>query len=260
MRHGSAHAMGFGLALLMSIGSNAVAQDATPRALDGHPDLTGIWDNGGGITHVQPVQIGETFCIRGCEKSSGPRPAPDRPRYREEFVAKVRDLEARQVEEDPGLRCMPPGVPRIGPPDKIAQLADQVIFLYEDYSGNYFRIIPTDGRPHADDVPPSFLGDSIGRWEGDELVVDVTNFNDLTWLTDDGAFHTTDLRVVERLSREGDTLNYRATAYDPAVLAEPWELRPRTATLTDLELIESPPCLERDLANIVDGSHHDNPR
>jgi hypothetical protein len=227
---------------------------------DEHPDLNGVWDNGNGITHVKPVFDGDSICVRGCETPGGPPPPPDRPKYRPEFMAKVHDLDARQVDEDTSLRCHSPGLPRIGPPDKIVQLPNQIVFLYDDLTGNYFRIVPTDGRPHDEFAAPSSLGDSVGRWEGDELVVEAINFTDSTWLTDDGTFHTVNLRVVERLRRDGDTLHYQATAYDPEVLAEPWEMRPRTAALTDLELVEAPECIEQDLEHIVDGSHHDNVR
>jgi hypothetical protein len=65
-------------------------------------------------------------------------------------------------------------------PFEIVQLANRVIILYEIHHA--FRIIPTDGRPHPDDVEPSYLGDSVAHWEGDTLVVDVTGFNDKTWL------------------------------------------------------------------------------
>jgi hypothetical protein len=237
-----------------SMGSLALSQTSA------RPDLTGVWDNGNGITHVQVVRNSDSICVRGCEQDTGARPPPDRPRYKPEFLAKVRDLDERQVEEDSSLRCQSPGLPRIGPPDKIVQLPTQTIFLYDDLTGNYFRIIPTDGRSHDEFVAPSSLGDSIGYWEGDEFVVEAINFTDDTWLTDDGTFHTENLRVVERLRRDGEVLHYQATAYDPEVLAEPWQLRPRTAVLTDLELVEAPECVEQDLEHIVDGSHHDNVR
>jgi len=234
--------------------------DAAAQSSSVRPNLTGVWDNGNGIDHVQPVRDGDFFCIRGCEQEGGARLPPDRPNYQAEFRTKVRDLDERQVEEDSSLRCRSPGLPRIGPPDKIVQLESQIIFLYDDLTGNYFRVIPTDGRPHDEFAAPSSLGDSIGRWEGNELVVEAINFTDDTWLTDDGSFHTVNLRVVERLSREGNDLHYQATAYDPDVLAEPWQIRPRTAALTDLELVEAPQCIEQDLDHIVDGSHHDNVR
>ena len=247
----------------------AQSSDGIPRAPDGHPDLSGTWDNGAGIGFVRPQRDGDSICVVGC--GSGPPPAasaapaaapprPTTPRYRPEFEARVADLSARQVDEDPVLRCFPPGVPRIGPPDKIVQRAGEAVFLYEDVSGSFFRVVPTDGRPHPTNNEPSYLGDAVGHWEGDTLVVETVNFNGLAWLTDNGAFHTEDLRVVERLSRTADTLEWVATAYDPAVLAEPWHLAPRMARLTDIEIVESPPCRDRSLEHMVDDTHHTNPR
>ena len=237
-----------------------------PRMASGVPDLNGTWDNGSGIDFINPVIDGDSICLAGCAPpDTGNAPAaaplpPDRPRYRPEFQARVADLEARQVDMDPVLRCFAPGVPRIGPPDKIVQRDGEIVFLYDDVSGNFFRIVPLDRDTHPTDTVASYLGDAIGHFEGDTLVVETVNFNGETWLTDDGSFHTRDLRVVERISRDGDTLTWQATAYDPAVLAEPWELRPRTAFLTDIEVTEAPPCIERDLEHMVDDSHHDNPR
>ena len=236
-----------------------------PRGPDGRPDLNGTWYNGDGVLHVQPVARSDgSICVVGCLDEL-PEPPPERvpaerPSYKPEFLAKVRDLDERQVDEDPALRCMPPGVPRIGPPDKIVQIPGQVVFLYNDITGSHFRTIPTDGRGHRTDLGPDYLGDAIGWWEGDTLVVETTNFNEDTWLTDDGSFHTTDLRVIERLWREGEELHYQATAHDPAVLTEPWAKAPRVATLTPRELAPAPPCIERDLDQILDNSHHDNRR
>jgi hypothetical protein len=107
-------------------------------------------------------------------------------------------------------------VPRIGPPAKIIQNAREVVFLYDDVNGAFFRIIPTDGRPHRKDVPASYLGDAVGRFEGDTLIVETVGFNEDTWLTDNGAFHTKDLKVVERFRRVGDTIEWRATVNDPS--------------------------------------------
>ena len=106
----------------------------------------------------------------------------------------------------------------------------------------------------------SSLGDAIGRYDGDTLVVETVNFNDETWLTDNGAFHTIGLTVIERLRRVGDTIEYEAVALDPAVLVEPWTERSQTLWLSDREIEESPRCEDRDLDLIIDGSHHDNPR
>jgi hypothetical protein len=158
------------------------------------------------------------------------------------------------------LQCHPPGVPRIGPPGKIVQSAREVVFLYDDVNGSFFRIIPIDGRPHRKGLPASFLGDAIGRIEGDTLIVEAQNFNAETWLTDNGAFHTTNLKVTERFRRRGDTIEYSAIVADPSVLVEPWSPKPQVMWITDQELEESPRCDDRDLEHIVDGSHHDNPR
>ena len=254
--------------------SGSQAATTTPR-LDGRPDLNGTWDTGYNeiaIGFVQPQQLaGGSLCVNGCGPAPGARgagagraggaaAAPPRPRYKPEFQAKVKALDTNQVKEDSILRCEPPGVPRIGPPAKIVQTRREILFLYDDANGPFFRIIPIDGRPHRTDLPPSYLGDAIGRWDGDTLVVETVNFNEDTWLTDDGAFHTKDLKVIERLRRVGDTIEYQATAHDPAVLAEPWTLPARTLKLTDVELEESARCEDRSLAYMKDLTSHDNPR
>lgn len=248
----------------------------TLRLPDGQIDLSGTWDRGtmafgsGPLVKAQPrpqpapPAAGATAPGAPPNRPSGGGSAvvtpPERPKYKAEFQAKVKMLEDNQVLEDPAFHCLPPGVPRIGPPVRIVQTPREVVFLYDDLSGNFFRLIPTDGRPHRTDVEPGYLGDAVAHWEGDTLVVDTTNFNEETWLTDDGAFHTTDLRVVERLRRVGDTIEYNMTAYDPVVLAEPWSIRPRILTKGTFEIAESPRCVEKDAKFIVDRTHHDNPR
>jgi hypothetical protein len=259
-----------------------LAKKPTPRLADGKSDLNGTWDHLGGIEFVRPQSLDNgSVCVVGCPpaaaraggagaraggaggRAGGPPaapPAPNFPKYKQEFLAKVKDLSERQVDTDTALQCQPPGVPRIGPPAKIVQTAREVLFLYDDVNGSFFRIIPTDGRAHRKDLPSSYLGDAVGKYESDTLVVETVNFNEETWLTDNGAFHTKDLKVVERLRRVGDTIQYEATASDPAVLVEPWKERTQTLWLTDREIEESPRCEDRDLDLIQDGSHHDNPR
>ena len=245
-----------------------------PRLPDGHPDLNGTWDNGSGIDFVQPQKSSDgSVCIAGCPTATAaaapPPPSPsvrqgaaaaNMPHYKPEFLAKVKDLDKRQVETDPVLRCKNPGLPRIGPPDKIVQQSNQIVFLYDDVSGAFWRIIPMDGRPHRTDVDPSYLGDSVGHWEGDTLVVEANQFNDDSWLTDNGAFHTADLRVTERLHRVGDIIEYRAVAEDSKVLAELWQPKMRILKLTHNELVEPTPCVDQDMKHLVDDSHHANPR
>jgi hypothetical protein len=252
-------------ALLVS--GAVAAADATPRLPDGKPDFNGTWENGGGIDFLRPQTLADgSVCISNCPPAPGAAPtartpvAPDRPKYKPQFTARVAELDKQQQKMDPVLRCRPPGVPRIGPPDKIVQTAREAVFLYEDVSGPFFRIVPLDGRSHRGDDSESYLGDAIGRWEGDTLVVETGNFNDDTWLTDNGAFHSPKLRVIERLTRTGNAVEYSAVVHDPEVLAEPWALRPRRMTLTTVEMAEPAPCFEQDLGHMVDDSYHANPR
>jgi len=183
--------------------------------------------------------------------------APNKPDYKPEFLEKVKYLSDRQDILDPAFYCKPQGVPRMGAPSQIVQTPGQVVFLYG--ASNLFRIIPTDGRPHRADADPSYMGDSIGRFEGDTLVVDVENFNDDTWLASDGYFHSDKLHVVERLTRKGDMLTYQATIEDPGVLAKPWVQNARQLKLStsrDDALLEAPPCVEHDAPHIVTLDHH----
>jgi hypothetical protein len=128
---------------------------------------------------------------------------------------------------DPDANCTLSGVPRIdlGPkPFKILQSPDEVVILYEAYTT--FRQVFTDGRPLPQDPQPSWMGYSVGKWEGDTLVVETTGFNDKTWLDDAGTHHSESLRVMERFHRR-DTghLDIQITVNDPKTLT-----RPRTHT------------------------------
>ena len=252
----------------------AAAPAALPRLADGKPDLNGTWENGGGIDFLKP-QTGPdgSVCVTGCAPAvpaarTGAAPATPpapvigtaRPKYKAEFTARVEDLKQRQQKEDGVLRCQPPGVPRIGPPDKIMQTSREIVFLYEDVSGPFFRIVPLKAGVKRIDDSETFLGDAEGHWEGDTLVVVSRNFNDLTWLTDDGAFHSNALVVTEKLTRRGNEIEWLAVADDPKVLAEPWQLRPRRMMVTDVEMAEPAPCVEQDMAHMQDDSYHSNPR
>jgi hypothetical protein len=246
----------------------ALAKKPTPRLANGRTDFNGTWDHLGGIEFVRPQKRADgSICLILCGPApAGAPPAPfppvqsEFPKYKPEFLAKVKEISEQQVKHDTVLQCQPPGVPRIGAPGKIVQNAREVVFLYDDVNGSFFRIIPIDGRPHRKGLPASYLGDAIGRIEGDTLIVETQNFNEETWLTDNGAFHTKNLKVTERFRRRGDTIEYSAVVQDPSVLVEPWSPKPQVMWITDQELEESPRCEDRDLEHIVDGSHHDNPR
>ena len=98
-----------------------------------------------------------------------------------------------------------------------------VLILYE--SNHAYRVIPVDGRPHLGPGVKLWMGDSRGRWEGNTLVVDVTNFNDGTWIDSHGSFHSDALHVVERWTLVGpDRIEYEATLEDPKVFTRPWKI------------------------------------
>ena len=179
------------------------------------------------------------------------------PLYKPEFWEKVQFLDLNGNKEDSSVSCLPGGLPRMGPPSRILQTPKDLVFLYNvnNFLNVYtWRVIPTDGRPHHPvySKDQTFMGDSVGHWEGETLVVDVVGFNDVTWIGWPGWFHTNDMRVVEKFRREGNNLTWQFTVYDPAVLLEPWEADPRTLRLNPSTVYtEDPPCLEGDAAHIV---------
>ena len=243
------------------------APKATPRTADGHVDLSGVWVAGNrSIRTDQSTSIKVVLPLEGVsqdkdnvfaalDRISVAERAKDanKPPYKPELAAKVKDLSDRQSFEDPAFYCKPAGVPRMGPPAQIVQLPDKLVFLY---ATNLFRIVPIDGRPHRTDIDTSYMGDSVGRWDGDTLVVDVNNLNDDTWLGPDGYFHTEALHVVERITRTGDEITYQATVEDPNVFTRPWVMNSRTLRLGARPLEEGPPCVEKDADHLVTNEHH----
>ena len=127
--------------------------------------------------------------------------------------------------DDPTAHCFPPGVPRamyVPAAVYIIQTSDYVVFLHERMA---WRIVPMDGRPHLPDNMRLWQGDSVGRWEGNTLVIDTTNLNGKTWLNEGGEIVSHAEHVVERYTPAGpDTLNYEAVVTDPVVYTKPWTL------------------------------------
>jgi hypothetical protein len=144
-----------------------------------------------------------------------------------------RNSKERQT-SDPLLSCFQPGIPRavlLPEPFQIFQNPDRVVIVYQHVHA--YRVIFTDGRPHYDEGIEFYMGDSRGRWEGNTLVVDVTNFKSETWLDNAGNFHGAKLHVVERYTRTGDALRYEATIEDPEVFERPWRIRVDLARHTE---------------------------
>jgi hypothetical protein len=190
------------------------------------------------------------------ERDSGVRQRmdPNVPIYKPEHWARVQELDETGNVNDPEFHCYPAGLPRIGPPNKIVQTKNEVLFLYRHH--NTFRVIPIDGRPHdpvySQDV--NWYGDSIGTWDGDTLVVDVVGLTGESWLAWPGWFHSNNMHVVERLRRDGNELRYDVTVEDPEVLQQPWTMNPRVLKLNPNPkafLMEDPPCDERDFEHMT---------
>jgi len=233
---------------------------------NGATDLTGLWANSARLSPValQVESEGGQEVLR-IDQSARFVPAAEvpgilewtpEPSYKPEHQAEVDDLYARANRMDPVVYCAVPGLPRIGPPRRIIQLDDEIVFLYEDMSGDIYRIVPTDGRPHDEFANPSPYGDSIGHWEDDVLVVDVQSFDAATWLGERGYFHTDAMTVTERLFLFDDQLIWQATVHDPNVLVEPWTMPPRAVGRGGFELQESAPCIEEDAQYFTNDDHH----
>ena len=217
----------------------------TPR-LGNHPDLTGNWAHTdwignymtGGGRRCGPTQ--EKGCNRSVNQtedfelySPSRFGQLNRPLYKPEYWDKVIELDQWTNKYDPVMTCQPLGVPRQGPPRRVYQTDNDVTFIYlgGDAGGGYgeYRIIPTDNRKRDANAEfdITYLGNSVGRWEGDTLVIDSTSFIDTTWLGRGGLFHSDQMHVVEKFTRQGDALLYDVTVEDPEVLVEPWVLPTR---------------------------------
>ena len=248
----------------------------TPRTAAGVPDLSGMWGGGGGLGADQkpdekgnltvlfrgrpcsPLQADSGECQPGInfERDSGlqQRMGPEVPMYKPEFWERVQYLDREGTLEDPEFHCKPAGVPRMGPPTKILQTATELVLLYQSH--NQFRVIPIDGRPHdpIKSQDTTWYGDAVGKWEGDTLVIDIVGFNDESWIAWPGWFHSNNMRVIERFTRNGNTLTWSATVEDPDVLMAPYQVPPRTVRLNPdpkATMIEDLPCEERDAAHMV---------
>ena len=256
-----------GLVAMCAAGQQKAAAVKVQRTADGHPDLSGIWLFSIDLppTALKREASGATVSVKGIDASGrrapkaappGALPSTEEPSYKPEHMAKVKDLFDHESKTDPVFYCGRPGVPRIGSPRRIIQLPKEMIFLYEDISGDPYRIIPTDGCPHRADANPSYYGESVGHWEGDTLVIDVTNFIDDTWFGEGGYFHSDAMHVTERLWRNGENLVWQATVDDPKVLTKPWTMPARLIKPSMEPLEESPKCVETDGKLLQNNDHH----
>jgi hypothetical protein len=204
-----------------------------PKTPDGKPDLSGLWQPATG---------------KYLENLAADAPAPALP-WAEAFAKKVQSSGGAGRPQE---RCLPHGIPdydALPMPIKIVQTPGTILILYEAY--NHFRQVFMDGRPLPKDAQPTWMGYSVGKWDGDTLVIDSNGFNDQTWLDDGGHPHTEALRITERLRRvDFGHIQLQLIVDDPKAYTKPWGASWRLNLLPDDEIIESVCENEKDFVHI----------
>lgn len=209
-----------------------------PRTPDGRPDLSGVWealaDPGGKPGGIEGI-VAPRYLQDVTRDATG-----DGPLMLPWADALYKARAANQFLDNPQIRCLPSGVPRLHAltaPYKMVQGRDLVMVLYE--LGTMFRQIFLDGRGHPVDPQPTWMGYSIGRWEGDSLVVETVGFNDRTWLDGTGHPHTERMRLTERFTRRSvGRMDLEITIDDRDAYTRPIRYIQPQVLLPDTELIE----------------------
>jgi hypothetical protein len=218
-----------GLAALFGAMLSAQASTYQAPRLDGHPNLSGIWQamntadwdlqTHNAVNGPMPV-LG---AIGAIPPGIGVVEGEEIP-YKPAALAKKKANGEHWLTEDPEVKCYLPGVPRATYqpyPFQIVQGSSTILFAYE--FGAASRIVYVDG--HLKPPVDSWMGWSNGRWDGDTLVVDVVGFNDQTWFDRAGNYHSDQLHVVERYTPvSAEVMNYEATIEDPEVFTRPWKI------------------------------------
>jgi hypothetical protein len=249
----------------------AAKKAPTPQLSDGHPDLTGFWQPAGwgyAVTDGKLSADGKTYYTSSGNGRREVAPSKEKvaelkhrleganlPPYKPELVAKVKYLGEHQSREDPAFKCAPKGFPRVGPPTEIVASTSRLAFLYDTVNSseqNAFRVVSLDGRGHDPTLNPSYYGDSTGHWEGNTMVIDVTNFIDETWLSQNGTIHSDAMHVIEKLTREGNVITWEVSIDDPKVFTRPWVItRHLVHGLQSGHALEEPPCIDHDTDHLV---------
>ena len=195
----------------------AAQSKPVPRMANGKPDLSGVWD------HPRVADVSKDYDGRcaGATPGCSSKGAKDI----DSTLTAYGKTENAKPKFDYGVHCLPWGYVRSWGtpyPAEIFQRPEKMAILFEQ--NNMFHVVPTDGRDHPKQLYPSWLGDSVGHWEGDTLVVDTLGFNGQTWLDTEPERLTSDaLHVVERFSRpDFDHIRYEVTVSDPKMYTQPW--------------------------------------
>lgn len=196
-----------------------------PRTKDGKPDITGIW---------MPNGLKYLISIAADLK-------PDEVPFQPWAAALYKERRANQGRDDPNNLCLPSGVPEkdaVTSPFKIMQFPGEMVILYE--SRTIFREIFTDGRPLPKDPNPTWQGYSIGRWEGDDFVVETNGLNNKIWMDTNGHPLTEAAHITERFRRHDyGHMDIQITIDDPKAYTKPWTITENPELLADTDLLES---------------------
>ena len=211
--------------VLLGVPQGAAAQaqaGGVPRATDGKPDLSGIWQ----VLNTAAWDIQDHGASLGVPAGQGVVEGNEIP-YQPWALAKKRENVQNRLTADPETRCEQAGVPRITYmpyPFQIVQTPEYIAILYEYIHTT--RHVYVDGTSHPKGpIDNWWMGDSRARWEGNTLVVDVIHFTDQTWLDRAGNFHSEALHVVERYTpTDRDHLLYEVTLEDPKVFTRTWKM------------------------------------
>ena len=232
----------------------AAAPEPAPRMADGHPDLSGVWWTGGDVGG-RGYGGGRGRGGRG----AGPAPPTFTALYTPAAAATAKKLGDK---DDPTLKCVPTAFGTlnvsffdVGAVGQILSTPKFMVMLTETYHA--YKVVPTDGRPHRAEVPPSYRGDSVGRWEGDVFVIETKNFTDDTWIWAEGRVspHSDQLRIVERYRRvDRNTLEIEATVHDPNVLTAPWTVPKQTLVLAPFDQLLPLICTGVETAPLMDAA------
>lgn len=186
------------------------------RLSDGKPDMNGFWT---------PRLNRAIFNIQGKQGAIVDPPDGNLP-YTPEATARAKDLKQNHMFDETEAHCFQSGVPHTAYQQfgyQIVQNPQYVAFMPE-YAHSY-RLIPTDGRPHIPGDVKLFMGDGVGKWEGDTFVVETTNQNGVVWLDMEGNFTTDKIHVVEKFTMvDLNKINYEATITDPNIYTQPWKI------------------------------------
>ncbi len=195
---------------------------AIPRAADGKPDLSGIWQ----VLNPANWDIQNHQAQPGVPAGQGIVEGNEIPYQPWALAKKKENYEKREQLDTVTAKCYLPGVPRInylGRPFQIFQDSKVITVLYEYAHAN--RDIYLSNAEHPKGHIDWWMGDSRGHWEGDTLVADVIDFNDQTWFDHAGNFHSDQLHVVEKYTlADHDHMNYQVTIEDPKVFTRPWNM------------------------------------